>query len=41
MTARICSACCSIVPWMLARLIAATVISTASLMALSAQTRPC
>ena len=36
-TARICWACCSVVPWMLTRLIAATVMSTASLIALSAQ----
>ena len=35
-TARICWACCSVVPWMLMRLIAATVMSTASLIALSA-----
>src|SRR3954471_2586915 len=35
-TARICWACCSVVPWMLTRLIAATVMSTASLIALSA-----
>ena len=40
-TERICSACCSTVPWMLTRLIAATVISTASLIALSAHARPC
>ena len=36
-TERICWACCSVVPWMLTRLIAATVMSTASLIALSAQ----
>src|SRR3954470_16122658 len=35
-TARICWACCSVVPWMLTRLMAATVMSTASLIALSA-----
>ena len=35
-TERICWACCSVVPWMLTRLIAATVMSTASLIALSA-----
>ena len=37
MTARICCACSSVVPWILTRLIAATVMSTASLIALSAQ----
>ena len=43
-TWRICWACCSVVPWTLMRSIAATVMSTASLMALSAQARfwaPC
>jgi hypothetical protein len=35
-TVRICWACCSVVPWMFTRLIAATVMSTASLIALSA-----
>src|SRR4051794_13815765 len=35
-TARICWACCSVEPWMLTRLMAATVMSTASLIALSA-----
>ena len=38
-TWRICWACCSGVPWTLIRSIAATVMSTASLMALSAQAR--
>src|SRR3954467_7420107 len=41
MPARICCACCSVVPWMLTRLIAATVMSTASLIALSAQASVC
>ena len=41
MTARICSACCSTVPWMFTRLIDATVSSTASLIALSAHASFC
>src|SRR4051812_29789414 len=41
MTERSCSACCSTVPWMFTRFIAATVRSTASLMALSAQASCC
>src|SRR3954447_16205894 len=41
MTARICCACCSVVPWMLTLLMAATVMSTASLIALSAQASDC
>ena len=40
-TARICSACSAVVPWTLTRLIAATVMSTASLIALSAQASDC
>src|SRR3954454_226212 len=39
MTARSCCACCSVVPWTLTRWIAATVMSTASLIALSAHAR--
>src|SRR3954465_13806028 len=38
-TARSCCACCSVVPWTLTRWIAATVMSTASLIALSAHAR--
>jgi phospholipid/cholesterol/gamma-HCH transport system permease protein len=41
MTLRICCACSSVVPWMLTRLTAATVSSTASLIALSAQASFC
>jgi hypothetical protein len=37
MIVRICCACCSVVPCTFARLMAATVMSTASLIALSAQ----
>ena len=40
-TARICSACSLVVPCTLTRLIAATVMSTASLIALSAQASDC
>src|SRR4051812_40043554 len=40
-TVRICAACCSALPCRLTRVIAATVICTASPIALSAQARPC
>ena len=40
-TARICSACSAVVPWTLTRLMAATVMFTASWIALSAQTSRC
>src|SRR5215218_746170 len=40
-TARICSACSTVVPWMLTRLTAATVMLTASWIALSAQASRC
>ena len=40
-TVRICSACSAVVPWMLTRAMAATVMSTASLIALSAHASRC